>query len=57
MRAHHRRVALEAAGGEDDGIGIERCRDAVAALNGDAADAVALRGHDQPAHLALVANF
>jgi len=57
MRAHHRGAPLEAAGGEDDGIGIERGRDAVAALNGHAADATALRGHDQPTDLGFVKNF
>ena len=33
MRAHHRGVALKSAAGENDGIGIERCRGTVAGLN------------------------
>ena len=55
MRAHHLRVSLDSAAGENDGIGVERRRGAIAAVNLDAGDAMAIR-HHQPVRLALVAN-
>ena len=56
MRAHHRRIALKSAAGENDGIGGERCRGAIAGVDLDAADAMTLR-HHQPLRFGFVANL
>jgi hypothetical protein len=55
MRPHHRAVALEPTGGENDGVGIKRGRDAFAGLNVDAAHA--LVRHHEPARLGFVEKF
>src|SRR3982075_4771788 len=56
MRAHHRRVTLESTGGEDNGVGIERCGHAIAGLSVYAADAITIP-HHQPRRLGFVANL
>ena len=56
MRAHHRRIALKSAAGENDGIGSERCRRTIAGMNLDAFDAMLPRQH-QPGRLAFIADF